>query len=44
MPHSGRRSESIVSEPYSVGIGFHDTDGLIPVESGSVAGRRQHRT
>lgn len=44
MPHGGRRSKSVVPEPDTVGIGFHDADGLVAVESGSVAGRRQHRT
>lgn len=44
MPYRGWRSEPVISKSYTIRIGFHDTDGLVAVESGTVSRRRQHCT
>lgn len=44
MPYRGRSPESVVPEPYAVRVGFHDAYGLVTVEPGPVAGRRQYRS
>jgi len=43
VPHGGWRSKPVISKSDAIGIGFHNTDRLVAVESSPVARRRQHR-